>query len=130
MSAEDAVLLAVPEVEAAALVELAEAAEADAETTGGGTAPPGPRTTRVCVVDAVSPYAPTVPIIRRTWVPKSSAPGVHEKSPDELMLLFVRDDFVPVNVSMTEKVVGQYPCAPAAKVTVWPGVILPVGARS
>lgn len=110
MSAEDAVLLAVPEVEAAALVELAEVAEvaeADAGTIGGGTAPPGPRTTRVCVVDAVSPYAPTVPIMRRTWFPKSSAPGVHEKSPDALMLLFVMDDFVPVNVSVTEKVVGQ-----------------------
>lgn len=99
--AESAVLLAVPDVELATLAEL------EAETADEGSTPPGPRTTMVCVVEADCPYEPIVPMTLMTCVPKSLASGVHEKSPDALMLLFVMDDVVPVNASETEKVVGQ-----------------------
>ncbi len=68
-------------------------------------APPGPVTVIVCVALALSPNAPTTPVIVRMCVPTSLGAGTHENCPERLMLLLLTVEFG--NESSTEKPVGE-----------------------
>ena len=87
-------------------VESLEVEELVGTGVGAGTAPPGPSTAIVCVVEALCPYAPTVPITVSACVPISLVCGVHEKEPERLMLLLETVE-APENLSLTVNAVGE-----------------------
>jgi hypothetical protein len=79
-----------------------------------------PYTVIVCVVVALLPYAPTVPLTVIACTPTSVTRGTHEKTPDVLILLFPND--VPAKLSLREKAEGTKLDAPTVN-----DVVVPIG---